>query len=135
MANRNDEQHQELLEALHSLGYAIDKSSKTKQTVELLGSSAIPFVAAAGAVDGRCHPTQVANVLLGWSVRETTGLATARLIFRDGGNSSDDEIGAVTLAANESTRDLFPFGISLVKGLFLDVQAGAVAGTVYLGNT
>lgn len=135
MSTRGEQQHAEMIEVLRSIEYALNEASKSKGSVELQGSNPVPFAIAAGQTDGQLRPTRVANVLLGWSIRETTGVGSAVVILRDGGDATADEVGSVTLAAGASVRDLFPFGISLTKGLYLDVQSGAVAGTIYLGNT
>jgi hypothetical protein len=134
MSARSEQQLEELLDALRSFTFALGQSSKTKQSVELLGAIAIPFTITAGQTDGQLRPTRVQNVLLGWSIRETSTVNPATLIFRDGGQTTDDEVACLTLAASESDRDIFPHGIALSKGLYLDVQAGAIAGVVYLGN-
>ena len=74
-----------------------------------------------------------AGRLVGWSFRETAG-AVATLYLRDGRDSTGDIIAALQLAPNESTRDsYFPGGLGFQLGLFVDVAAGTVEGSVYLG--
>lgn len=132
--SRAEQLQEEIAEALRSLTYAINEHFQSKNSVELEGSNPVAFNLVLGQTDGQRRPTRVKNVLLGWSLRETTGNNPATLILRDGHDTGGDEIASVTLNASESTRDLFPFGISLVDGLYLDVQLGAVAGVIYLGN-
>ena len=77
-----------------------------------------------------------ANRLLGWSLRETSGVASATVYLRDGTDDSGAMVAAIQLAAGESVRDsYFPGGLSLIAGLYVDVAAGQVEGAVYLGGS
>lgn len=133
---RGDQLWAEIRDVVQEWIGELRRAVKTLQSVREQGAHRVSFTVAAGLTHqtGQ-NPTHVANTLLGWSVRETTGAAIATVIFRDGHNSDGEEIAAVTLAAGESDRDAFPFGISLIDGLYLDVVSGAVAGAVYLGSS
>lgn len=121
---------EELLHAqVDQINGALTQSIKGVRTQ---GANRVSFALAAGQSDGNARPTHAGGVLLGWSIRETTGAAVAQVIFRDGG-STGEEIASANLNAGESTRDVFPFGISLIDDLYLDVTSGAIAGAVYLG--
>lgn len=69
----------------------------------------------------------------GWSVAETTGTAGAAIRLHDGQNITGEAIVRINLAANESTRDLFPRkGIECYTGrVFLEVISGSVEGVLY----
>lgn len=71
-------------------------------------------------------------ILMGWSIRETSGLAVASVIVRNGTDASGMESASINLNASDSVRDWFgPRGILLDNGYF-PVVAGAVAGAVWL---
>lgn len=71
-------------------------------------------------------------ILMGWSIRETSGLAVASVIVHNGTDASGLESASVNLNASDSVRDWFgPRGILLDNGYF-PVVTGAVAGAVWL---
>lgn len=71
-------------------------------------------------------------ILMGWSVRETGGVAVASLVVRNGTDATGMESASVNLNAGDSVRDWFgPHGILLDNGYF-PVVTGAVAGSVFL---
>lgn len=73
-----------------------------------------------------------AGVLLGWSLTESTGAASAQCDIYDGIDNADALFASVTLSAGQSTRDLWaPNGIDMRNGLFVSVSSGAVSGTLY----
>jgi hypothetical protein len=130
--NKLEQMHAEVLDALHSLTVSLNESAqKSKGSVQLLGALPVYFSITAGQTDGMLKPLHSQGVLLGWSVREVTGNTGATVIFRDGGQTTDDEVASCTLNAGESSREIFPHGIALSKGLYLDVTAGTIAGVVY----
>lgn len=69
---------------------------------------------------------------MGWSIRETTGSATAAFRLRDG-DVNGEVIANANLAANESIRDLFaPNGVRVNTGrIYLQVLSGSIEGVVY----
>ncbi|HLI74290.1 MAG TPA: hypothetical protein VKU86_10470 [Acidimicrobiales bacterium] len=67
-----------------------------------------------------------------WSFREATGSATAEVRLVDGSSAAGTEIAAISLAANESTRDAPPHPfIPYRTGLFLELVSGQVRGQVF----
>ena len=72
--------------------------------------------------------------LVGYAIRETTGVATAklnlRLEFRPGGQI----LVPINLAANESAREWWgPTGLSFIDGMYLEIVSGSIEGAVFLG--
>lgn len=68
----------------------------------------------------------------GFLLTETTGTASASVSFYNGRDELADLITTITLAAGESTREVWPpRGVTFSDGLFLTVT-GAVAGSVLL---
>jgi hypothetical protein len=89
----------------------------------------IPFAAAGAGV-------QVANgdwLLAGWTMVEATGAAPAVIELFDGTSTGGLSLGKRTLAANESITDQLPY-LHCQRGLFLNVSAGSVTGTLYLAD-
>lgn len=73
------------------------------------------------------------GVLLGWSVRESTGAAAAGFDLYDGHDATGSLLGTCALAAGaESQRTLFSEGVDVTAGLYLSVTSGAVHGVVYV---
>ena len=67
----------------------------------------------------------------GYAVRETAG-AVAVLRIRDGFDASAALVDTVALPANGSAQAwLFPSGVQLRYGLFVEIVSGTVEGTVY----
>lgn len=73
--------------------------------------------------------------LVGFSLRETTGAASATIYLRDGNDNSGDIIAAIQLAPGESAREYYQYGLAFGYGVFLDVAAGAVEGAVYVNGS
>jgi len=77
-----------------------------------------------------------AGRLLGYAVRETSGSAAALIRLHDGPDTGGDVIMSISLAAGESARDWFgPGGIGVSYGLAVEVVAGAVIGTAFIGES
>lgn len=75
-----------------------------------------------------------AGRLVGWGLRETAG-ATVTGYLRDGCDASGDIIVPFSLAANESTRDVYiPGGLSFGRGLYVHIVTGSIEGSVWLGG-
>lgn len=71
--------------------------------------------------------------LMGWSLKETTGAATAAFELYDGNDVTGQSLAPVTLQANESIRDWFgATGIICERGLFINVTSGSVRGTLFM---
>lgn len=74
--------------------------------------------------------------LMGYTLRETTGAATATMYLRDGTDNTGDMLAAIQLAAGESRTDWFgPGGVNFGLGLFWDLVAGSVEGSVFINGT
>jgi hypothetical protein len=132
-----DEVFAELREILGEFTQELHRNVRTLMSVREQGAHRVTFPSLTAATTHQQgqRPTTAPNRLLGWSIRETTGLAPATVIFRDGHDIAGDEIASVNLAPGESDRYAFPAGISLIDGLYIDCTSGAVAGAVYLGST
>lgn len=91
------------------------------------------YVAVAGAA-GRVLASNAPGRLLGWSFHETAG-AIATVLLRDSRDPGGEVVAFLDLPAGGSdTVWLGPAGVSLTEGLYVDVFAGDVQGTVYLGT-
>lgn len=71
--------------------------------------------------------------LVGWSIRETTGSATAVVRFRNGTDALQPLIGCVDLAAGGTSTQYFGPGVSYTEGLYVETLSGSFEGAVYLG--
>lgn len=72
--------------------------------------------------------------LLGWSIRESAGVAAvATVLIRAGTTDTAPIIAAIELAANgSSTEWLGPQGVQARDGIRVQVVAGTVEGAVYI---
>ena len=71
--------------------------------------------------------------LMGWALVETTGAAVAAAELYDGNDATGQSLLPVTFQANESVRDWFGTqGILCQRGLYLNVTAGSVRGTLFV---
>lgn len=72
--------------------------------------------------------------LAGFSLRNTDAANSATVNLYDDVAAGDTPLMTVELAPGESTREWFmPYGIGFTAGLFFEVAAGAVVGSIYLG--
>lgn len=72
------------------------------------------------------------GVLFGWSFKETTGSAPAAVSLDDGSSHNTQGIVAITLLANESTRDIWGFpGIWVNSGIYVQILSGSITGKIY----
>ena len=70
-------------------------------------------------------------LVMGVIIGESSGVATAKVRIRDGVTVAGTRVLPFTLAANESVRDWFgDYGIVYEQGLFVEVVAGAVEGSI-----
>ncbi|MGH7238947.1 MAG: hypothetical protein ACREHG_02655 [Candidatus Saccharimonadales bacterium] len=73
-------------------------------------------------------------LLVGYAVEESTGAATARVEIINGSDENGISTIPVTLAIGGSVREYIPWPyIPLDGGIFIDVTAGSVAGTFFIG--
>jgi hypothetical protein len=81
---------------------------------------------------------QLANgfgTVLALIVEETTGSAGARFELWDGTSTGGEYIGPWTLSSGQSIDNAYPpKGLVFRNGLFLNVTAGSVAGSVLIGT-
>lgn len=69
----------------------------------------------------------------GWAWVETTGGAAATINLFDGGNNGGTLLAPITLTAGQSTRDVLnELGLDVLNGLFVEVVAGSVRGSVWI---
>lgn len=88
-------------------------------------ADAIALPGASGALTG------AAGVLLGFSMRESGGVAAAVVRLRDGAVGGAI-LATVSLAVGESVRDWFgDRGVNVPTGIFFELVSGAVEGAVY----
>jgi len=87
----------------------------------------VPVIAATTNIVGR------AVWVTGFSLRESTGAATADVDLVAGADGNGDTLAVVTLAARESVRDVMPGqGVYSNDGVTVKVNAGSVRGCVYV---
>jgi hypothetical protein len=94
----------------------------------------LPPADSASIADAATNPNIVtgASVLLGWSLRETTGAAGATGIIYDGSATTGQIVAPINLAPSETTRDWFgPHGLRIDVGLYFDPTAGTIDGAVW----
>lgn len=104
----------------------------TKNSQPVRGALALPVGTAPSAVK---LLSNTAGRLVGYALKETTGIATAELDLLDGTNVDGDLLAPITLAANQSVRDWFgPAGVSFGIGLYAQLVSGSITGTVWLGR-
>jgi hypothetical protein len=74
--------------------------------------------------------------LAGVNVRETTGVSTALVNLRDGGDVGGNIVASSSLAPAESARDwLLPGGIPFSRGLYIEIATGTATGIAYVSRT
>lgn len=104
-------------------------SAPTTDVIELPLPRPVPagiIIADAPVFNGPCR-------LYGWSLAETTGVATASLNLRDGGDANSPKIAPITLLANESRTDwLSGTGLWCQTGVFADWLTGSIDLVLYV---
>lgn len=71
-------------------------------------------------------------LITGWSFIEMTGAATAQVNLYDGTSANGALIAAISLIANESTRDLIPAPfVAAMSGVYLEVLTGEIMGSLW----
>lgn len=71
--------------------------------------------------------------LMGWALTESTGAAAAACELYDGNDATGQSLAPIQLGTNESIRDWFgAHGILAERGLYLNVTAGSVRGTLFV---
>lgn len=80
--------------------------------------------------DGQHHSG--VSVLRGWTIRETSGAAVARVKMHAGNSTSGAVVGEVSLAANGAETIWLDDGIACAGGIYVDVITGAVEGSLFV---
>lgn len=76
--------------------------------------------------------TSLPCLLLGWSVRETSGAAAAVVVLHDGTDATGGRAAEIGLAsAGSVTVAIPPPGLWFRDGVFAEVVAGAVRGELW----
>jgi hypothetical protein len=75
--------------------------------------------------------------VLGFALRETSGVTPAVIRLRDGMDPSATIVLPISLAAGESRADYLPYdsGIRFTNGLYFEIVSGAVEGSVFTMGT
>lgn len=77
--------------------------------------------------------TKLPCILLGWSVRETSGAAVGHVYLITGGDAGGQVVGVADLAAGASdTHAIPPPGVFCPSGLYADAGATAISGVAWL---
>ena len=132
--SRGDEKLAQLLGAISDLNDSLQQlhaGVKTSNAIRRVGAETRPIINSANTSISR-------NLgrLAGYSIRETSGTASAVVRIRDGFDNTGDILLTISLTAAESTRDWFmPGGIAFTIGCYLEVVSGAVEGAVFLGTS
>lgn len=74
-----------------------------------------------------------ASVYRGFTIRETAGATAVVRIFDHASAASGTVLDEISLAADESARELYPAGIWAENGIYVDVVSGSVAGSIRVG--
>jgi hypothetical protein len=74
-------------------------------------------------------------ILLGYSIYESTGSASATLLIYSGTDTKGTLAIPITLGASQSTEDWFgPQGLHMPAGIFPTVTAGTVKGSLFVAS-
>lgn len=74
-----------------------------------------------------------AALLLGWGVKESTGMGSATVDVFDGSDATGQLTVPITLVTNESVRDwLGPDGLLMVRGIYVRATAGSASGSLWV---
>jgi hypothetical protein len=69
--------------------------------------------------------------LIGWALRNESSSNPANIDIYDGADASGIPTFPITLAANESVRDLFPQdGVEMRNAVYINITSGQVGGSV-----
>lgn len=69
--------------------------------------------------------------LIGWALRNESEDDPANIDIYDGADASGVPTFPITLAANESVRDLFPQdGVNMLNAVYINVTLGQIGGSV-----
>lgn len=75
-------------------------------------------------------------VLMGYSVKESTGTAGAELDIINGADTTGQVVCPITLLAGESTEDWFgPQGLEMATGIIGNIASGSIKGTIWIADT
>jgi hypothetical protein len=68
----------------------------------------------------------------GYTIRETAGAVATVRIYDNASAASGTLLGTIALLANESRDVQYPAGVRAANGVFVDVVAGTVEGSVWI---
>lgn len=77
-----------------------------------------------------------ATAFYGYSLAETAGAAASMIVYNDASGTSGGDapiLATIKLAANQSVDVMYPVPLNAQYGVYIDVVAGAIAGSVRLG--
>lgn len=77
--------------------------------------------------------SQPTAVYCGFSIRETSGTAVATVRVWNGTSATGTLLDDISLTAGQSARELYPEGVNADLGIFVQIVAGSVAGSVRTG--
>lgn len=66
----------------------------------------------------------------GFSLKETAGASAAVTLWDNASAASGPILEVITLAANESARELYESGMPAFHGVYVQIVSGSVAGIV-----
>ena len=72
-----------------------------------------------------------AVIVYGWSIRNVSTTTEANLDVYDGTDTTGHIIFPVNLAGNETSREWFNRGVEFKNGLYLNVTAQEVKGSIF----
>jgi hypothetical protein len=85
------------------------------------------------AAPGQAVEIGGAQLVMGWSLRETTGAATATVEVFDGQDTTGQLLASISLNPGQSIRDwLGPGGLETDIGVFVSVLSGSVRGAIWV---
>ncbi len=91
----------------------------------------MPILNLTSANEQQIKPSKpVAARYNGFSLRETSGTAPALVRIFDGMDASGVVLDEVALAPGESAREFYRDGFPALRGIFVQVATGSVAGSV-----
>ena len=95
------------------------------EVIEGAAAKPLPLPAASKVLSSR------EGVLLGWSVRETSGNATATFRLWNTTQAQGVIVATVSLNSGESSRDYLPRGIECAGGLYFELVSGTLEGSAW----
>lgn len=97
--------------------------------------SAVPVKAAVGIpsvplTGSNQQVSTVPKTYFGFSMYETSGTATAKVLIYDNTSATGTLLDPVTLAPGESRGEHYPLGLQAATGIYVQVVSGSIGGSV-----